>query len=370
MTIGSGTGKRVLEALPGTRFYREAPAAVDADLLLNGRRIRSDPYSFRLAGSGIHLLAENEEIPGWSSARRFGWGRPHVVIADAATADGLKALLERAAEPGYSGPRANGSLPEGWAAFRSVVPRPEATDAWAVSPLGQLLPIESARASLVNGLRLTRARIYLVGGEPDLVCPAETFELDGKRQTVVPGSVVGLRERHLAPGRHVVTVGAQSLRFAVARGSAGTPDPAEAVQLSVGPDASLAGAAAPSDWARERWTWPLKARQQCFAVGAKPGQLAKLERKPQVRRTVGRVWSILAEAEIPFEPVWIIVIDQRRGRAVTLANPRDPEPPVPPAQAHERTWAQLFLVPSPEAPALWRRYAEVAQEILSADGPR
>jgi hypothetical protein len=368
ITIHSGARDGLLEALPGTRFYREPPVAVDADLLLYGRRIRLGSYSFRLPGSGIHVLAENEEIPGWSSARRFVWSCPHVIVTDAATAQILRPLIERGAEPGFSGPRPNVALPDGWVAFRSVVPRPEAGEAWAASPLGQLLPIESPQASLINGLRLSRARVYLAGGEPDLVCPVDAFWLDGVRHTVVPGSVVSLRGHGLQAGRHVVIVGAQRMRFAVVRGSAGMPTAIEQpAALRVAPDASVSGAAAPPDWARDRWTQVVRSRRSYTAFGARPGQVAKLERQAQIPRTAREVWSQYGEVEVPFEPVWLLASDQRLGRSVKLVAPREPGEPLG-TEALRNAWVSFFLTPMLNPPGLWLRYAEIAKDLAGAHG--
>jgi hypothetical protein len=367
LTIGSGTDRRVLEGLPGTRFYRQAPADVTADLLENGRRIPG-AYSFRLVGSGIHLLAENGEVPGWSSTRRFAWNRPHILIADGATAAALKPLLERGAEPGYNGPRANASFPTGWMAYRLVIPTARATECWSGSPLGQLLPIDAPKPTLANGLRLARGRVYLRGGEPDLICPEETYELDGERKVAVPGSVVSLRGRGLRAGRHIVSVGANRLRFALAHGSASLPAQVEFVTLTITPDAILSGAAAPDEWARERWIWPVMRKKQYLAVGPRPGQLAKLEHLPQVQRTAKIIWSALGEVEVPFEPVWMVVRDHRRGQSVRLISAREPETHTRPSGLQERAWARVFLTPAPGAPDLWQRYKQVAEEMLGTDG--
>lgn len=368
ITIRSGSQDIMLEALPGTRFYREPPISVDGDLLQYGCRIRVDRYSFRLPGRGIHVLAENGEIPGWSSARRFAWSRPHVVITDVAAAMILLPLIERGAEPGFSRPRSGQSLPDGWVAFRAVVPGPEASDAWANSPLGQLLPIESPEASFTNGLRLSRARVYLLGGEPDLVCPLVSFKLDGVEHAVNPGALVSLRGRGLKAGRHTVTVGPQQLRFAVSPGSGGAPVAAHyEAALRVAPDASISGAAAPPDWARVRWTQPLKHRREYTAFGARPGQIARLARQPQVGRTAWEISSEFDEAEVPFELVWLLVSDQHLKRSVKLVARREPGEAIGSEDAR-RAWASFFLSPMPDAPELWRRYVRVAKEIAGEHG--
>jgi hypothetical protein len=316
----------------------------------------------------MHLLAENHEIPGWSSARRFVWGRPHILIADVAAGRELKPLLDRAAQPGFSGPKTYSSLPGEWVVFRGVTPQPEATEAWKASPLGQLLPIETPRASLADGLRLSRARVFLLGGEPDLVCPADRFEIDGQSIDAVPGSVVRLRGRGLTAGRHLIAVGGQVLRFALSRGSATIAQAQNPVTLRVSPGIDVAGAAAPDDWSRPRWMVTLRPRRRYWALGATPGQVATLERMPQVTRTSGIVFAPEGEAEVPFEPVWLITIDQRGHKSVKLLNNREPQLPLGPAGAPERGWANVFLMSLPEASELWERYEETARALLEDDG--
>lgn len=371
-SIGIGTAGQALTltAAGGTRFYREPPYPIDAELLTIGRRTRSGRYSFRFSGQAIHLFADSDEIPGWISTRRLAWNRPHVVIAEAAFAEQLRALFDQAGESGWSGPRAYPSLPAGYVAFRSVVPRYEAAESWAGTPLGPLLPVTGAPASLVNGLRLERARLYLVGGEPDLLCPLESYTLDRQTHGATPGSIVKLRHRGLGPGRHTIRVGEQTIRFALVAGGANPAmTPEGRVQLVIGPGVALSGAAVPGPWARRRFRVLLRYGYQHVVLGARPGQIWKPVRRALPPRMARVLYSPLAEAEIPFQPVWLFAIDRAKRKSVRLLVQLPPEPSNDNPGVAERTWARFFLHESAGAPNLWQEYRAAAVQLLEHHEP-
>ncbi|QIZ99416.1 hypothetical protein [Leifsonia sp. PS1209] len=219
-----------LRAIEGRDYYssNDAPE-VSAETVRSGLRLRGEAYTAEFPPSPVVFLTPDPQTGGWSSTAGLVPYEDHLVaIASEYVHDFQEVLREAAAEGWSLIPQRGSVLLPGFALFRDVrfvngsalhaaLSRLPTLRRIGVSP--EIIP----RARLVGGLplatRLSRS-CYLVGGEPDLLVPADPqlgkaiVGLDGLHEKLqANGFPLELRRFVGEAGYHEIDADGQRLEF-------------------------------------------------------------------------------------------------------------------------------------------------------------
>lgn len=175
-------------------------------------------FRMRLPVTDVHVLRTNPELGMWAEVSSATFGEEHVVVVRSASAPAAARAM--ADLGGAAVPLRRAKLPAGWSAYHRFEPtRPAAVP----DNLSPLLPSGNELAELTGGLPLDRrTRVWLTGGEPDVVLPevedraAQVLQLDGHALSWPPSGPLVLRGQGLAAGPHQLVVAGRSLRFSLA----------------------------------------------------------------------------------------------------------------------------------------------------------
>lgn len=232
-----------LRQLGETNYYAVDGLELPTDRSLRaGLQLTGEGVAVSRPASSLVVLTQNESLDCRTSVDRFTPGDEHIVLAAPDAADDVEAVLQKAASP-RPAPRTSLSwLPRGWVLYPRVVFEDAVTLTEAIRDVkGALLAVQPApqfKAALQGGLllapRLSR-KLYLAGGEPDLVLPdgaSGEAVLDGQRQAPpfqARGVPIPLWPRALGSGDHTLEAEGSALAFATADGAPGVAEPEQPV---------------------------------------------------------------------------------------------------------------------------------------------
>jgi hypothetical protein len=207
-----------------SHWYGELPIEVNAKTLGSGIRLEAEGRVLRLAPRVIYVLHMSRELGCWTSVEQIRPGEPAWLLVGAERLEAITGVLERIARPRWAVLERAGVAPPGWILLRDVIidRAPEEADDIPAA----LLPRTSNRLALSGGLPMPRPpHLYLTGGDPDLVLPAQeegapalALELDGR--PLAPASIQGpasLARLEPLEGDHVLQVGPLVKRYATIR---------------------------------------------------------------------------------------------------------------------------------------------------------
>lgn len=232
-------GGLTLRRLGDTEYYNvDGMKLPDARSLRQGIQLLGKEIAVSRPPSSLVVLRHNTLLDCRASVDRFTPGEEHMILASPEAERDLEAVLQRAASTGKA--REAGQLswvPDGWSLRFRVIFNNAVTLKQAIRDVqGAMLatqPTPRYKPYLEGGLPLAskfNKRLYLAGGEPDLVLPdGATGEvlLDGQPPNPPfppPGEPIRLWTRWLTPGRHTIEVEGSEVTFTTAEG---VPDPAE-----------------------------------------------------------------------------------------------------------------------------------------------
>ncbi|MEU6655877.1 hypothetical protein ABZ904_42610 [Streptomyces sp. NPDC046900] len=247
-------GGVALRQLGETNYYAVDGLELPADRSLRaGVQLVGEGVAVSRPASSLVVLTQNESLDCRTSVDRFVPGEDHMVLAAPEAARDVEAVLEKAASPRPAPKSSLSWLPQGWVLYPRVVFEDAVTLKEAIRDVqGALLAVQPApqfKAALQGGLLLApklSRKLYLAGGEPDLVLPdgaSGAAVLDGQPQDPpfqARGVPIPLWPRGLEPGSHVLEAEGSVLAFATADGAPGLAE----VEQPVGFAAAGAEAAA------------------------------------------------------------------------------------------------------------------------------
>ncbi|MEV0929223.1 hypothetical protein ACIBMX_03615 [Streptomyces phaeochromogenes] len=380
----------VLRQLGQTNYYAVDGLQLPADRSLRaGVQLVGDGIAVSRPASSLVVLRQNESLDCRTSVDRFVPGEEHVILAAPEAAQDVEAVLERAAPERECKPLRPSWLPQGWILYRRVVFDDAVTLKEAIRDVkGAVLAVQPApqfKAYLHGGLPLApklSTRLYLAGGEPDLVLPdgaSGVAVLDGQTQNPpfqARGVPIPLWPRGLEPGDHVLEAEGSALAFATADGAPALLELDSPVGFSVtgAEAAAFASPGGASDMVRG-------ADLGTAGGGAAP-RVVLCRRRAQ--RTVfvssdGRAWRI----DEPDTPAWWsrlpqppsdyhFEVDVRAGGGWVLqlrqgewtVEPAAPQAPSFAPAPKYRAWAQAVLdAASAGTGELWDAFVALAREV-------
>ncbi|MFH9550050.1 hypothetical protein [Streptomyces sp. NPDC017435] len=248
----SKPGKPEYELSGGVRMRRLGETgyyALDGLKLPDDRSLRT---GLQLSGEGIVvgrpasslvLLRQNNDLDCRTSVDRFVPGEQHMLLAAPEAQRDVETVLARAASPGIEPRRGKLSwMPEGWVLHHKVVFDDAVTLRQAIRDVqGAMLAVQPApqyKPYLQGGLPLApkfNKRLYLVGGEPDLVLPdGATGDalLDGQAPQppfTARGVPVSLWQRQLLAGQHRIQLEGVEVGFLTAEEAPAAAEPERVV---------------------------------------------------------------------------------------------------------------------------------------------
>lgn len=385
-------GGVTLRRLGDTEYYDvDGLTPPDARSLRQGIQLLGAEIAVSRPPSSLVVLCNNALLDCRTSVDRFIPGEEHMVLAAPEAERDLEAVLQRAASTGKA--REAGQLawvPEGWSLRFRVVFNSAVTLKQAIRDVqGAMLATQPApryKPYLEGGLPLApqvNKRLYLAGGEPDLVLPdgaAGNVLLDGQPPSPPfppPGEPIRLWTRCLSLGRHTIELEGSEVTFVIAEEVPDPAEPNEVVGFFLARDRAEAFATA---------NRPVKALIQGAHVGpagadASP-RIVLCRRGAETTVFVsgdGRAWTV-AEPEAPawwsrlndtyssyyFELElhgpggWIL---QRRKETWQVEPSFPAEPDFQPGPQH-RPWAAAVLdAASGGQDPLWKTYVRLAEEV-------
>ncbi|MEU8800795.1 hypothetical protein [Spirillospora sp. NPDC048819] len=250
-----------LRRLGDTEYYNvDGLKLPDAHTLRQGVQLRGEDVTVSRPPSSLVVLCHNALLDCRTSVDRFVPGEEHMILAAPEAEGDLEAVLQRAASTGKA--REAGKLswvPEGWSLRFRVLFDDAVTLKQAIRDVqGAMLATQPApryKPYLEGGLPLApqiNKRLYLTGGEPDLVMPdgaTGQVLLDGQPPDPAfphPGESIRLWTRQLAAGRHAVEIEGTEVSFITAEGLPDLVAPKEVVGFRVA-EASAEGFATATD---------------------------------------------------------------------------------------------------------------------------
>ncbi|MFF6947473.1 hypothetical protein ACFZAD_02290 [Streptomyces iakyrus] len=384
-------GVRMLR-LGETGYY-----ALDALKLPDDRSLRA---GVQLAGEGIVVgrpasslvvLRQNNDLDCFTSVDRFVPGEQHMLLAAPEAQRDVETVLERAASPGIEPKRGRLSwMPEGWSLHHRVVFDDAVTLRQAIRDVqGAMLAVQPApqyKPYLQAGLPLApkfNKRLYLVGGEPDLVLPdGATGEalLDGKPpQPPFParGVPVSLWQRGLPTGQHRIQMEDAEVTFLTAEEAPAAAEPERVAGFR------LTGARADAfATTKDEGAGLLRGAQLGQAGNGAVPQIAFCRRGAEKTAFVacdGRAWEVAEPApptwweRLPETPSDYYFEVELRGcggwivqfrRGAWHVDPVSPQEPDFSAGPEHRGWAAAVLEAAEGSrDPLWQSYVRRAQEV-------
>jgi hypothetical protein len=217
------------------RWYEGFEISLTEGLLNNGLTLAAKGCSLWLPARSLHILHMSAELGCWASVWQVRPSERAWLLVRRSVLEAVASFLDQYGQPGWSEVTREGILPRGWALLRDVLVDP--LDGPAPEGMESLAPRATNRLSLEGGLPLPRGqRVYLTGGDPDLILPpiteAETVVLvDGDPVGVSAGaSSVSLADLELEPGTHAVEVNGIPVAYATMR-STGEISPVSEYQV-------------------------------------------------------------------------------------------------------------------------------------------
>ncbi|MGW3911474.1 hypothetical protein ACWEBX_08075 [Streptomyces sp. NPDC005070] len=383
-------GGAALRQLGETNYYAVDGLELPADRSLRaGVQLTGEGVAVSRPASSLVVLTQNESLDCRTSVDRFVPGEDHMVLAAPDAARDVEAVLHKAASPRPE-PRSSLSwLPRGWVLYPRVVFEDAVTLREAIREVrGALLAVQPApqfKAALQGGLllapRLSR-KLYLAGGEPDLVLPDDASGeavLDGQRQRPpfqARGVPIPLWPRGLEPGDHVLEAESSVLAFATADSTPGVAEPEQLVGFAAAGGGAAAFASPGSGAGLVRG-----AGLGSGGSGAAPRVVLCRRRAQETvfASSDGRAWRI---AE-PATPSWWsrlaqapsdyhFEVDVRAGGGWVLqlrqgewsAEPAYPQAPSFTPGPEHRAWADAVLgAAGAGSGELWDSFVELAREV-------
>lgn len=346
-----------------------------------------------LGGREIYVFAPHDELAAFVSTTRLVIGEQHVVLC---TRERLRDVSDAIARTGTEVPEplSGKGLPEGWLAFRGIVPKTPVVASGTGDILDALCPLAEVEISLEAGIRLERQawlesfppRIRLrgdVGSAGTVFIDGTEASVDSSGAYVVPGW-----DR---PGEHSVSCASGSRSYSIRSGA----EQWEEWDAYAWPQAKRGSSATPL-----RPTICGVLVRPPSAVGAKSRSvIVPASNSLLLGRNAGEIARCMPRAELtsstcigfpPFEPVWAVPADALRTdkRSVhILLIGRHSQPQIdaaistaktqprvtPAAQRRVDTWRDAILNASrkglstelgaAEAEALWRAYQAAARSL-------
>jgi len=421
-TLGTEAGKVELGGVdefvlvPGQTAEALAGRAVEGQLVSAPGSPAGSCTAFRmkLPVTDVHVLRTNPELGMWAEVSGATFGEEHVVVVRSASATAAEQAM---ADLGSAAvPLRRAKLPAGWSAYHRFAPTRPASVPDSLSPL---LPSVSELAELTGGLPLDgRSRVWLTGGEPDVVLPevedraAQVLQLDGHTLSWPAAGPLVLRGRALAVGPHQLAVAGRSLQFSLVdsgvdqdgRGDArrtvdrrpvqrqltvdgGTADPVGAQGSSDRPGApvsvtvTVCGASVAAPEGSGDLLAPAVRHQLlagiCYYVLGDPGQAVRL-------RPVGPAWLSRLDPPVfprdadleaaltgtPFTAQWLVHVPARERPTVTGIHGVSPDPePAPTGQrlAEPVEWDRVTSCLDAALPSVadgsWEVYRASAKQV-------
>lgn len=381
----------MLRQLGETNYYAVDGLELPADRSLRaGVQLVGEGVAVSRPASSLVVLRQNESLDCRTSVDRFVPGEEHMLLAAPEAARDVEAVLEKAALSDRDRkPRQLSWLPQGWILYPRVVFDDAVTLKEAIRDIkGAVLAVQPApqfKAYLHGGLPLApklSKRLYLAGGEPDLVLPdgaSGEAVLDGQRQDPpfqARGVPIPLWPRGLRPGGHVLEAEGNALAFTTADGAPTLAELDRSIGFALTGD-EAAAFASPGDQAG----LVRGADLDTAGVGAVP-RVTLCRRRAQQTIFVssdGRAWRI---AE-PHTPSWWsrfpqppsdyhFEVDVRAGGGWVLqlrkgewsVEPAHPEEPSFVPGPEYRAWANAVLdAASAGTGELWDTFVELAREV-------
>lgn len=202
--VGSEDGPITLTVdLPSRYYAPDVAPGVNFDRVSQGFRLRGDEYAAEFPRSEVIIFARDADTGAWSSTSGITPFESHLIAATGQLSPAISRVLGAAAEAGWATRKQlTKPLLPGFVLFDGVRFTDDAalhkalSDEPGLRALG-VAPTLIPRARFVRGLPLDRhlaANHYLLGGEPDLLLPAE------EQQRMVALSLGGTEDRVPANG--------------------------------------------------------------------------------------------------------------------------------------------------------------------------
>lgn len=234
------SGGVVMRRLGETGYYSlDGLKLPNEHSLRNGLQLSGQGIVVGRPASTLVLLRQNSDLDCFTSVDRFVPGEEHMLLSAPEAERAVETVLARAASPGIE--RKRGALswmPQGWSLHHRVVFNDAVTLRQAIHEVqGAMLAVQPApqyKPYLQGGLPLApkfNKRLYLVGGEPDLVLPdGATGEalLDGQPPRPpfpTRGVPVSLWRRRLSAGNHRIEVEGAEVSFLTAEEAPAAAEP-------------------------------------------------------------------------------------------------------------------------------------------------
>jgi hypothetical protein len=198
-------------------FVRFRLAVADAQLLRDGAEHRlTDHVTVQVGGDDVYVMRDEPSVEGRLQCRSVDPAANFHILTRRSRAADIRQALEHAGANADADAR--DSAVDGWVWFDNV--RLDAdSESLRLLGLAPLLPNATGRPRLEGGLRVAAAT-YLVGGEPDVVVPANLgtdVSIDGKPLRGDDSQRrFALATRCLDPGEHTLTAGATRVTFRTA----------------------------------------------------------------------------------------------------------------------------------------------------------
>lgn len=381
-----------LQQLGDTSYYSVGGLKLPEDRSLRaGFQLIGEGIVVSRPASSLVVFRQDDSLDCRTSVDRFVPGEEHMIIAAPEAAADVEAVLDRAASPGRRKEAGRLSwMPEGWTLYHGVVFDDPVTLKQAIrSVQGAVLAVQPApqyKMYLQGGLRIAPdldQRLYLVGGEPNLVLPdgaSGEAKLDGQAQDPpikARGVPIPLWVREMPEGKHRIEAEESVVEFTTAEDapSLATPDTVVGFPLAGGK-----GAAYP---AAQRAGAPVVTGAHFGEAGTGAAPRVVLCRRG-AETTIfvssdGRAW----EVAVPDSPSWWSrlpakpsdyrfevelrgtdgwILQKRRGKwTAEAASPS--ELSFHPTARH-KPWARAVLDAADGcADPLWHSYVSLAQEV-------
>lgn len=356
---------------------------VTGGALRAGFRLRGATQAAEFPATRAMVLAEDPDADGWLSALAIRPFTEHLIVVSAEFSGEVQRVLQQAADTGWLVIRQPASRPllPGFAIFRNVVFSKADSLAGALRSAPGLLravilPDPTARAKLINGLPVSRrvgARLYLAGGEPDLLLPvgdqprSVTTTLDGTPQEPefqATGWPIELRRIGPLPrGQHMIEADRDLLRFTLLDADPGTEEAPgtgelgwdQGGQLGPGVGKAITGALVNGP----EPPVPVLVRRGATSVLLihRDGTLIRVTEPPPISGPLGGVPGLTGyyfELEPPRSAAWLAELGAGRWRIRCLRR-------VAPEftfldEFSRRTWPRV-AVAGPASDPLWQLYA-------------
>jgi hypothetical protein len=337
-----------------------------------------------LSGRNLYVLGTSDDWSGYISTPRLVLGDEHAVLC---TEDLLSQAEDLLRQSCGSVPQRFGKddgLPEGWFAFRPVVPKEPLPLGSEADILDALRPSPDVQIALRGGIRLQYGQ-WLAGYPPAIrlygdIQHADPPVIDGV--TAAPGpdgsfSVPGWDN----VGEHIISCAGQTKSYSIVDPEDGWEVwPAYAFSAGRGQRLPAICGALATTTAGSSVSHPvvLAPESNLLLLGAEPGQVHRCAGRQDVRVP-------FTAASVPFTPVWALPADplhtdKRTARVLLVGAPL---PPVTlrssgrqPKGANVSQWCNAILdcsrkglsvePASPQNLEAWRAYRDLARHIWRA----